>query len=133
MTLTINQDRYGQLLAQYQPQVIASEAENERLLEIIEELMSCLKRTPEQERVLQLLVSLVEQFEDKHYQLNASTPHSLLLHFMEARNLKQADLIGVISASRGVISEVVNGKRQITRNQAKKLGEFFSVDPGLFI
>jgi HTH-type transcriptional regulator / antitoxin HigA len=133
MTLTINQDRYGQLLAQYQPQVIASEAENERLLDIIEELMSCPKRTPEQERVLQLLVALVEQFEDKHYQLNASTPHSLLLHLMEARNLKQADLVGVVSVSRGVISEVVNGKRQITKNQAKKLGEFFGVDPGLFI
>jgi HTH-type transcriptional regulator / antitoxin HigA len=133
MILTNHQDCYGQLLAQYQPQVIASEAENERLLEIIEELMSCPKRTPEQDRVLQLLVALVEQFEENHYRLNASTLQSLLLHLMEARNLKQADLIGVISASRGVISEVVNGKRQITKNQAKKLGEFFSVDPGLFI
>ncbi len=133
MILTNNQDCYGQLLAQYQPQVVTSEAENERLLKIVEELMACPKRTPEQDRVLQLLGSLVEQFEDKHYQLNASTPHSLLLHFMEARNLKQADLVGVISVSRGVISEVVNGKRQITKNQAKKLGEFFGVDPGLFI
>lgn len=133
MILTINRDRYGQLLAQYQPQVITSEVENERLLEIVEELMACPKRTPEQDRVLQLLVALIEQFEEKHYQLNASTPHSLLLHLMEARNLKQADLVGVVSASRGIISEVVNGKRQITKNQAKKLGEFFSVDPGLFI
>jgi HTH-type transcriptional regulator / antitoxin HigA len=133
MILTINRDRYGQLLAQYQPQIITSEAENERFLEIIEELMACPRRTPEQDKILQLLVTLVEQFEEKHYQLNASTPHSLLQHLMEARNLNQSDLVGVISTSRSVISEVVHGKRQITQKQAEKLGEFFSVDPGLFI
>ena len=58
MILTTSQDRYSQLLAQYQPQVIASEAENERLLEIVEELMACPKRTPEQDRVLQLVSML---------------------------------------------------------------------------
>ena len=60
------------------------------------------------------------------------TPRDVLLHFMEVRELKQADLVGVIG-SKGVVSEVVNGKRAISKAQAKTLGEFFNVNPSLFI
>ena len=56
----------------------------------------------------------------------------MLLHLMEASDLKQENLLGVIG-SRGVVSEVVNGKRNISKAQAKALAEFFSVDVGLFI
>jgi len=42
---------------------------------------------------------------------NASTPHSILLHLMEARDLKQSDLVGILG-SKGVTSEVINGKYQ---------------------
>ena len=51
---------------------------------------------------------------------------------MEARSFKQTDLIGVIGSS-GVVSEVINGKREISKAQAKALGDFFHVDAGLFI
>jgi HTH-type transcriptional regulator / antitoxin HigA len=51
---------------------------------------------------------------------------------MEARNIKQEELVGVIG-SRGVVSEIVNGKRSISKAQAKVLGELFHVSPSLFI
>ncbi len=40
--------------------------------------------------------------------------------------------VGIIG-SKGVVSEVVNGKREISKAQAKALGDFFHVDAGLFI
>ena len=55
-----------------------------------------------------------------------------MLHLIEENNLRQADLVGILG-SRGVVSEVVNGKRQISKNQAKALAEFFQVDVGVFI
>ena len=81
---------------------------------------------------MHLLVSLIEKFEDEHYQLATSTSHSILLHLMEENGLRQTDLVGVIG-SRGVVFEVVNGKRTISKSQAKSLGDFFHVDPSLFI
>jgi HTH-type transcriptional regulator / antitoxin HigA len=51
---------------------------------------------------------------------------------MEQRDIKQSDLVGVIG-SKGIVSEVVNGKREISKAQAKALGHFFQVDPGVFI
>lgn len=69
MTLTFDKNTYSLLLAEFQPKVITSEEENERYLEAVEKLMACKNRTPEQNALLELLVSLIENFEDKHYQL----------------------------------------------------------------
>jgi HTH-type transcriptional regulator / antitoxin HigA len=132
MILTINREVYGSLLVEFQPQVITTEEQNEQALELVERLMAIKGRTSEQNQILQLLVLLIEKFEEEHYPLDASTPHSRLLHLMEARNLRQSDLVGVIG-SKGVTSEVVRGKRAISKNQAKALAEFFHVAPGLFV
>ncbi len=51
---------------------------------------------------------------------------------MENRGVKQADLLSIFG-SRGIASEVYNGKRAISKAQAKKLGEFFDVSPAVFI
>lgn len=131
MTLTIDRDRYGSLLAEYQPQPITTEAENERALAVVEKLMAK-DRSLEEDALLDLWVLLVEQFEEEHYPINNAAPHEMLKFLMEQRDLRQADLVGILG-SRGVISEVVNGKRSISKNQAKALGEFFHVSPELFI
>jgi HTH-type transcriptional regulator / antitoxin HigA len=132
MTLTINPSDYAQLLAFYQPKVIETEAENERAIELARELEHKANRSLEEDTILELLVTLIELFEDKNYPLPEGTPLTMLLHLMESNNIKQENLVGVIG-SRGVVSEVVNGKRSISKTQAKALAEFFSVDVGLFI
>jgi HTH-type transcriptional regulator / antitoxin HigA len=113
--------------------------ENERALAIVQDLMAIAHRSPEEDSLLELLVQLIERFEEEHYsfELNASesklaNPRSILLHLMEEHDLKQADLVGVIG-SRGVVSEVVNGKREISKAQAAALARLFHVDVGLFI
>lgn len=133
MTLTFNPNKYKQLLAKYQPKIIKTEAENEEALLLIEELMHNSHRTPEEDELYQLLIILVEKFEQEYYHCGEeSNPHSLLLFLMEQKGIKQNDLVGIIG-SKGVVSEVVNGKRNISKTQAKALAEFFNVDVGLFI
>ena len=133
MTLTINPKIYGDLLAQYQPQVITTEEENERALSVVESLTHKSDLTPEEDRILELLIALIEKFETAHYPLNnLSTPLSRLTFLMEENNLRQADLIEVFG-SKGIISEVLSGKRQISKSHALKLGEFFHLNPALFL
>ena len=132
MPLTFNSNNYTNLLVKYQPKVIKTEVENERAIALAEELEHNLHRTPEEEALLELLVILVEKFEEEHYSIPQQTPHSMLLHLIEDNDLKQEDLVGVLG-SRGVVSEVVNGKRGISKSQAKALAAFFNVEVGLFI
>ena len=132
MTLTTNPESYAQLLAKYQPKVIETEAENERVIALAQELEHKLNRTPQEDAILELLVVLIEKFENEQYPIFQGTPQSILLHLIEANDIKQENLIGIIG-SRGVVSEIINGKRDLSKAQAKALAEFFSVDVGLFI
>ena len=132
MTLTVNEKVYGDLLRIAKPRVIITEVKNQQVLIQVEKLIAIADRTPEQDELLYLLVVLVEKFEDEYYSIDDASPRDILLHLMEENNLKQADLVGILG-SRGVVSEVVNGKRQISKNQAKALSDFFHVDVGLFI
>ncbi|MCC5661060.1 transcriptional regulator [Nostoc sp. XA010] len=132
MTLTFNSDIYSELLSQHQPRIIKTEEENEKFLETVEELLSRSHLTPEENALLELLIKLIEDFEDKHYQLNSSTPYSRLLHLMEARGLEQADLVQIIGSSE-VLAKIIDGELEITKEQAEALGKFFHVDGSLFI
>ncbi len=88
--------------------------------------------TPEENALLELLVRLIEDFENQHYQLNVSTPNSRILHLLEARDLEIGDLVPILGLSE-LVSQVMNGEVEVTRQQAEILGEFFHVDGSLFV
>jgi HTH-type transcriptional regulator/antitoxin HigA len=75
---------------------------------------------------------LIVQFEDAHYSFGRLEPLDALRELMEVRNLRQRDLIPVFGAS-SVVSDVLNGKRSISKAHARKLAEFFHVPVSLFI
>ena len=86
----------------------------------------------EETEILKLISALIKEYDEKQEQLEAAFTHEILQYFMEEHNMKQVDLIGKIG-SKGVVSEVVNGKRSISKSQAKTLAEIFNVSPALFI
>jgi HTH-type transcriptional regulator / antitoxin HigA len=132
MTIAILDREYADLLVAIQPKVIETEVENEFYLAEVTKLMRLGESiTPAQERLLRLLVSLIESFEDQHYQLKSATSLEILTELVNDRGLKQKDLLPVFG-SQGVASEVLNGKRGISKAQAKALGKFFQVSPSIF-
>ncbi|MGH9800851.1 MAG: helix-turn-helix domain-containing protein [Blastocatellia bacterium] len=82
--------------------------------------------------MLDLLSALVERYEEETEDFPSSPPHRIVQFLMEQNDLKQTDLVQIFGSS-GRVSEVVNGKRGISKTQAKALGEFFKVSPELFI
>jgi HTH-type transcriptional regulator/antitoxin HigA len=123
--------KYRKLVAEALPAVVETEAENERLLAIVEPMMRR-ELTPEEEKLFDLLVKLIEDFEDRHYPTGESSPTEMLKFLMEQKGLRQRDIVHLFGSS-GVASEVINGKRAISKNQAKSLAGFFHVSPELFI
>jgi HTH-type transcriptional regulator / antitoxin HigA len=132
MMITFDPIAYGSLLAEVTPMVIETEAEYDRALAVAEQLTFAKNLTLEQRTLYKLLVMLIEAYEAEHYPMGKSTPHEILQHIMESSGTRQSDLVGVIGSS-GVVSEVVNGQRSISKAQAKALGDYFKVSPSLFI
>ncbi len=139
MTFTISRENYIDLLNQdrFIPKIIDTNEEYEHFLAIVERLMSRkITRTPEENILFKLLVKLIVDYEEETYNLkewSKTSPHELLQHLMEARGMKQVELVGVLSPSKGLVSSIVNGKREISKAQAKKLGEIFNISPSVFI
>lgn len=132
MTLTFDQVAYRNLLAEVAPKVIETEEEYDRILAVAEKLTFAKNRTPEERALHKLLVTLIEAYEAQNYPMEQAAPHEILQHIMESSGTRQADLVGIIGSS-GVVTEVVNGKRSISKAQAKALGDYFKVSPTLFI
>jgi HTH-type transcriptional regulator / antitoxin HigA len=139
MTHTINRENYIDLLERDRivPKIIETQAEYEQFLAEAEKLISKKQnRTIEETVLFRLLVKLIKDYEEETYSLkewSQTAPHELLQHLMAARDMKQVDLVGVLSPSKGLVSSIVNGKRAISKVQAKKLGEIFNISASAFI
>ena len=135
LTGTIDEKRYARLLAKAAPRVIRTEEENERALAIVESLMERGERhmTPEEGELLDLLTNLIRDYEAKVYPpREKSKPHEMVAFLLEQRGLSPKDLWPVIG-SKSRVSEILAGKRSISKDQAKKLAEFFRLSADLFL
>ena len=132
--IDLDTKRYGRLLAKALPAVVKSEDENDRMLATIESLMAKGEQnlSAEENALLDLLVDLVHDFEERHDPLPASPPHRMVAFLLEQRGLQSSALYPVLG-TKSRVSEVLSGKRGISKAQAKKLAAFFHVGVELFI
>lgn len=129
----INQQRYGKLLSDTLPSVIKTEEENDRAILVVEDLLAKKENlSPEESVLLELLGKLIADFEESFYQPKNALPHEVLTELMNARGLKQKDLVKVLG-SKSRVSEAVSGKREISKMQATSLADYFGVSADLFI
>ena len=132
-SVSLNRRKYAGLLAGTLPRIIENDAELKRIAQNVEPLLDKgERRTREEEALCRLLLRLIEDYQQSHRAIPQLTPKGALAALLEARNLHQVDLLPIFG-SRSRISDAVNGKREISKAQARKLAEFFSVSPELFI
>ena len=98
---------------------IKTEADYKAALNEIEHLFDSIPNTPEGDR-LEVLTTLIEAYEEKHYSIPAPDPIETILYFMESRGLSRGDLEPYIG-SRARVSEVLNRKRPLTIYMIRKL------------
>jgi len=103
---------------------IKTETDYETTIGEIERLLDAKPGSAEADR-LDVLTTLVEAYEEKHYAIPLPDPIEAILYFMESRGLSRHDLEPFIG-SRARVSEILNRKRQLTmemiRNLHKGLG-----------
>lgn len=81
--------------------------------------------------VMDYLGSLVEAYDDEHYTWPPPLPAEMLRYLMKEGGLKQEDLADIAPQHR--ISEILSGKRGISKEVAKKLARRFNVHADVFL
>jgi HTH-type transcriptional regulator/antitoxin HigA len=123
---------YSALLVQFPPRVIRSEEQNESYIQALYELEERQDAwTSEEFELADLFTLLIEDYEEKHYQLPKSSPLAMLQFLMEQHGLKQKDLVDIFSTP-SIVSEVLNGKRELSKEHIRRLSARFHLSPELF-
>ena len=113
---------------------IRNEGEYERVVSFMNDLLDVVGDNEEHELagLLDLVGRLVDDYESERHSMPESLPHEVLRFLMDQHGLKQTDLAAEIGGQ-SVVSEILNGKREINARQAKALAARFSVSAGVFL
>jgi HTH-type transcriptional regulator/antitoxin HigA len=124
---------YDNLLLDVRPRPIRSQAAYRRALRHVERLMSKPHLSPAESEMVELLSLLLEQYEAVEHPTPECAPAEMLEHLLEARTITKARLARETGIPRSVITNVLAGRRGISKAVAVKLANYFGVSLNLFI
>jgi HTH-type transcriptional regulator / antitoxin HigA len=129
----IDAKQYGRILSRELPRAIRNGRDLERAAARLDELDRRDEGlTPEERELAELYTALIAAYEDERYPVPRAAPGELLRALLEHRGLAQAGIAPLLGGS-GHTSEILNGKRSISKAQARKLAAFFGVSADSFI
>lgn len=130
---TVQREReYGRLLVRFLPSVIHTEKQHADCMETLETLLERERSLTAAERELAgLLTLLIEDFEEKHYSIPKAAPAQVLELLMDQHNLRQKDLLDIFGTP-SVASEVLSGKRELSKEHIRRLSARFHLSPEVF-
>jgi HTH-type transcriptional regulator/antitoxin HigA len=132
--LTVDPKKYARLANRIVVKAIETEEEYDHVVAAVEQLMDKgeARLSPEESALLETMAILVQAYDDRHHPLPTVAPNEMLAYLMETSGRTAKDLLPVLG-TRGRVSEILSGKRSISKEQAKKLASLFKVAVDLFI
>jgi HTH-type transcriptional regulator/antitoxin HigA len=113
------------------PAPIKSERQHSEYLAVLDKLMDKAHPTSEEEKYAEVLVTLIEAYEEEHHAVPDASPVEVLRALMDGNNLRQKDLV-FIFGTESIVSEVLSGKRELNKGQIEKLSKRFRISPAAF-
>lgn len=110
---------------------IKTETDYTEALQAVENLMDAKIDTPEGDN-LDVLVTLIEAYEEKHHPILPPDPVEAIVHQMESQGLTRKDLIPFFG-SRARVSEILNKKRSLSINMIRKLQKGLGISAEILI
>jgi HTH-type transcriptional regulator / antitoxin HigA len=122
---------YLELLQRFPPRPIATPADFAATQAIIDALLDQPALTPDEQDYLNVLGSLVYEYEEQHVEIPHLSGVALLKALIEEQGLRQKDLVSIFKTE-SIASAILNGQRQLTVEHIEKLAAYFHVSPAVF-
>ena len=111
--------------------VIKTEREHKKAVKRAMEIFHAAPNTPEDDE-LGVLILLIKDYEDRTIQMPELDPLEVIKQKMEERGLKAKDLEPIIG-SKGHVSSILSGRREITLKMAQRLKDYFHLPAEIFL
>jgi len=128
----VDPKRYGRLLARLIPVAPQNDEEHEAMVAELMKLDDIENPTPEQAAVSELLTALIEHYENKTVPIPRNAPQESLAALMEDRGLRHKDIAAIVG-NKGLTTEIIAGRREISKTIARKLADGLNVPVELFV
>jgi HTH-type transcriptional regulator/antitoxin HigA len=106
--------------------LIKSKGQHKEYTAILEELVSTSVKSKEIKEEIELLTLLIEKWEANN-SFDDVDPIILLRSLMEQRNLEARDLVEILGVSKGIISDILNYKKALSKEIVRSLSKHFKV------
>ncbi len=107
---------------------IKSEDQFQEARKVMDQLLAQGELKSGEEMYLDALCDLVATYEDEHYAIEPASDAEMLRHLMEAKGVTQSQLSRDTTVPKSTISEILAGKKHLSRQMIRKFAEFFRVD-----
>jgi HTH-type transcriptional regulator/antitoxin HigA len=110
---------------------LASIKTDEQLLEahkVMDQLLRQGELKGGEEMYLEALSDLVAAYEDEHYPIEPASDADMLRHLLEAKGVTQAELSRETTVPKSTISEILAGKKRLSRKLIRRFADYFGVD-----
>jgi HTH-type transcriptional regulator / antitoxin HigA len=124
---------YLALIRRFPLRPIRSDDELDAASAVIDELTDRNDLSPTEADFLDVLGDLVEKYEDQHVEMPHVSDAEMLRSLMDENGVSQADVVRGAGISKTVLSLVLNGKRDLTREHIEALSKYFGVSPAAFL
>jgi HTH-type transcriptional regulator/antitoxin HigA len=122
---------YLELLQSFPPRPITSEAELVATQKVIDSLLDRDKLSADERDYLNLLGTLVYEYEEKQEPIPDIYSVELLKALLDEFGMRQKDLVPVFRTE-SIISDILKGKRQLSARHIEELAQFFHISPAAF-
>jgi HTH-type transcriptional regulator/antitoxin HigA len=120
-----------EMIRQGTPRLIHSEDDLTQYTQALFDLTAKPDPTPDEEEAIELISLLIDHYETVHYPLPEAEPVEVLRFLLEQNGLRQRDIAPELG-SESIVSLVLSGKRQLTREAIARLSRRFNVSPAVF-
>ena len=115
-----------------QYKVIKTDAQYNKYCNRLEILVDSRKKTKAIKEEIELLSLLIEKYDEQHNSFEDANPVEILKHLMKEHKMKSVELAKLLTVSEGLISDILNYKKGISKEIIRKLSIHFKVSQEAF-
>ena len=111
--------------------VIKTEDQYQEYVSYLEQLLGIVSDEAIQEEI-ELLTLLIEKWDEEHNSFELTDPIQLLHSLMAEHQLKNKDLVAILGVSKGLVSDILNYKKGLSKEIIRSLAKYFSLSQEAF-
>ncbi len=132
-TMTSLDEHYFDRVRAFPLRTIRDDDDLDRAIAVVDELLDEPELSLGEQEYLDVLGTLIEDYESEHIPIPEVSGVDMLRHLMEENSLTQRDITPLFGDHPSIVSEVLNGKRKLAKNHVLRLSEYFGLPTDVFL